>query len=197
MIDRKAFFAALRASKLLGDKLEQSEVDGCNAILDACEAAGWRQEWIAYALATALHETAFTMQPISERGGEKYWTRLYDVKGANPARAKRMGNLLPGDGPRYRGRGFVQLTWANNYAKASEVVGKDLVLIPDLAMRPDIAARIMVSGMAEGWFTGKKLADYTSKAGFDYTGARRIINGTDKAGEIAGYARKFAKALGV
>lgn len=196
MIDRAAFYQRLRASKLLGDKLEQSEVDGCNAILDACEAASWPLDWTAYALATALHETAFTMQPISERGGEKYWTRLYDVKGNNPARARRMGNLLPGDGVKYRGRGFVQLTWCNNYAKAAMVIGKDLVLIPDLAMRPDLAARIMVSGMDQGWFTGKKLADYTRPSGFDYLGARRIINGADKAGQIAGYARKFAAALG-
>lgn len=190
-----AFFASLRASGVLGPSLDQSEVDGVNAILAACGAANWGPRWTAYALATADRETAGTMKPIKEYGGVAYFTRLYDVTGRDPARARRMGNATPGDGPRYCGRGYVQLTWRANYAKAALKLGYPLVDQPDLAMRPDIAAAVMVRGMEEGWFTGKKLADYISGDRCDYANARRIINGTDHAKEIAAEAEHYLAAL--
>lgn len=193
------FFAHLRASGYFGDKLEQSEVDGCNAVLSACQEASWPISWTAYGLATAYHETAHTMRPIKEYGGPAYLTRMYDVTGQNPERAQKMGNASPGDGVKYCGRGYVQLTWRTNYAKAEKALGQPLVSQPDLAMDPAIAAAIMVRGMAEGWFTGRKLSGYFPNAGpasFEsFAEARRIINGTDKASEIAGYALEFQKAL--
>ena len=66
---------------------------------------------------------------------------------------------------------------------------------PALAMRPDVAAAILFYGMVEGWFTGKKLADYFGPGRNDPVGARRIINGTDKAATIAGYHATFVDAL--
>lgn len=194
-MDRAAFFADLRKG-LLGPTLDQDEVSGCEAVLDAM--AGLPLSWCAYALATAYHETAHTMQPIREFGGPKYLTRMYDVTGARPSLARKMGNTEPGDGVRFCGRGYVQLTWKVNYAKAGAKLGVDLVANPDKAMRPDIAARIMREGMVEGWFTGKALKDYLPAARGTlgrYTAARRIINGTDKAALIAGYAMQFEAAL--
>jgi hypothetical protein len=190
-----AFFASVKAANLLGSSLDQSEVDGVNAILAACGAAGWGPKWTAYALATADRETGGTMQPIKEWGGPSYFTRMYDVSGRDPVRARKMGNTIPGDGVRYCGRGYVQLTWKANYAKAGEALGYPLVGNPDLAMRPDIAAAIMVRGMAEGWFTGKKLSDYITAERADFVNARRIINGTDKAREIAAEAGHYLAAL--
>jgi putative chitinase len=190
-----AFFAALKASRILGSTLEQSEVDGLNVLTTASGDAGWGPKFTAYALATAYHETAGTMQPIRERGGPQYLTNAYDVRGDNPARAKRFGNTTPGDGVRYCGRGYVQLTWRLNYDKLGNLLGYPLAGNPDLAMRPDIAAQILVRGMADGLFTGKKLADYITNAKCDFIGARRIINGTDKAAKIAGHAETFLAAL--
>lgn len=190
-----AFFDRLKVSGLLGSSVEQSEVDGLNTILKACGDDGWGPKWTAYALATAYHETAATMQPIRERGGSQYLTNAYDVNGSNPARARRFGNTTPGDGVKYCGRGFVQLTWRSNYAKASDATGFPLLGNPDLAMRPDIAAEIMIRGMKDGWFTGKKLGDYLTNDAADFVNARRIINGTDKAAKIAGYAETFRAAL--
>lgn len=190
-----AFFAAVKEARLLGSTLEQSEVDGVNAILAACGAAGWGPKWTAYALATADRETAGTMRPIREMGGNAYLTRLYDVTGRDPDRARKMGNTAPGDGVRYCGRGYVQLTWKANYAKAGKLLGYPLAGNPDLAMRPDIAAAIMVRGMEEGWFTGKKLADYITTAKTDFVNARKIINGLDHAGEIAMEAAHYLTAL--
>lgn len=195
LTNAKAFFDVLREEKLLGPSLDQSEVDGVNAILRACGEANWGPRYTAYALATADRETGGTMKPIKEWGGVQYFTRNYDITGRNPQRAREMGNTTPGDGPRYCGRGYVQLTWKSNYRKAGDALGYDLVSQPELALRPDIAAAIMVRGMSEGWFTGKKLNDYINAKGCDYFNARRIINGTDHAREIAEEASRYLVAL--
>lgn len=198
--DSKLFFAQCRDAKgigqgILGPTLDQNEVNGCNAILSAME--GSPASETAYALATAYHETAGTLQPIKEIGGDRYFTRMYDVMGLRPITAKKHGNVKPGDGPKYAGRGYVQLTWYNNYKLAGEKIGVDLVNNPNLAMQPDIAAKILRKGMDEGWFTGKKFKDYipAKPSREDYIKARRIINGNDKAELIAGYAMKFYDAL--
>ena len=195
-MDKQAFYASLRAG-ILGPKLEQNEVDGCEAILAAM--AGAPLAYCAYAFGTAFHETAFTLQPIKELGGPRYFTKMYDVNGDRPALARKNGNTIPGDGARFFGRGYVQLTWRANYRRATEKTGFPLEGNPDLALRPDIAAQIMRSGMDEGWFTGKAFRHYLPASGpatiEQFTSARRIINGTDKAATIAGYAMKFQAAL--
>jgi putative chitinase len=196
LADPKAFFEALRAG-LLGPTLSATEVDGCNAILKAMEGAPL--SWTAYALATAYHETASTMQPIKEYGGPTYFARMYDVTGARSQMAVSMGNTCAGDGPKYCGRGYVQLTWKNNYKRAADECGIDLLAYPDKAMDPAVAAKIMRSGMEEGWFTGKRFADYLPAQGKATSGqfsyARHIINGTDRAQQIAAHAIEFQRAL--
>ena len=179
--DPAAFFASIKASF---GSLSQAQVDGFNAVMAATK--GWPVSWIAYGLATTWHETARTMQPIKEHGGEAYFTRMYDPMGARPHVAARLGNIHPGDGARYAGRGYVQLTGRTNYARYG-IDGS-----PDDAMKPDVAGRILRDGMENGRFTGKKLSDYLPG---DYVNARRIINGTDKAETIAGHARAFEAAL--
>lgn len=186
-MDRAKFFAAVR-SPLFAGKMSERQVQGVDAILDEAERRGTPLAHLAYMLATALHETARTMQPIAEYG--KGAGRKYGVKG-------KYGQVP-------YGRGYVQLTWDSNYERADKELGLGGKLLRDfnLAMRQDIAAKIMFVGMTEGWFTGKKLGDYESmlltsppQLGLDYVGARRIINGTDKAKTIAGHAVVFEKAL--
>lgn len=196
LADPAAFFAAVRAAY---GPLNQGQVDGINALLSAMGAARWPRSWAAYGLATAWHETAHTMQPIRERGGDAYLARMYDINGQRPGKARELGNINPGDGVRYAGRGHVQLTGKNNYDKAGEALGLDLVGNPDLALRCDVSCRILVWGMESGAFTGKRLGDYLpidGKAGHDaFERARRIINGTDKAAQIAKQALAFDGAL--
>lgn len=193
--DPAAFFNAIRTSKALGPSLTTDEVSGCEAILEAC--AGFPASWAAYCLATAVVETASTMQPIKEYGGNAYFARMYDVTGERPAKARELGNLDPGDGAKYCGRGYVQLTGKSNYARAGQALNLPLVTDPDLALRPDVAAKIMREGMKDGWFTGKSLASYIPAVGdlHHFTNARRIINGQDRAVEIAGFALEFQAAL--
>jgi putative chitinase len=187
-----AFFNAIRKS-LFGGAMTQGQVDGVSVILDVF--AGADPRWTAYALATAFLETDRTMQPIKEYGGEAYFKRRYDINGSNPNKARELGNVKPGDGAKYAGRGFVQLTGRDNYARAEKALNVPLINQPDLAMKPETAALIMYRGMVEGWFTGKKLAQYFDHDTTDWTNARRIINGLDKAQLIASYARTYHAAL--
>lgn len=187
-MNRKAFFDYVRQN-LFGGVLNQSQVDGLNSILDYWD-AGWSQNdprWLAYALATTHHETGKTMQPIEEWGkgrGHAYGKRL------------KMSGVAYNDTENiFYGRGDVQLTWYENYEKAGKKLGQDFISHPELVMRPDNAAAIMFNGMAEGWFTGRKFADYFNANAEDWVNARRIINGLDKAELIAGYGQKYLAAL--
>lgn len=179
-MNRKTFYDAIRSDPFKGS-LGVNQVAGMTAILDEWDRRGLTDlRWLAYMLATTFHETARTMQPIAEYGRGK--GRKYGVP-AGP------------HGKVYYGRGFVQLTWLDNYKRAGDAVGVDLVRYPERAMETAIAAKIMFDGMIEGWFTTKKLADYFAGDKADWTNARRIINGTDKAALIAGYGQTFLAAL--
>lgn len=136
---------------------------------------GLLRNQLAYVLATAYHETAHTMKPVREYGGETY------------LKSKK---YYP-----YVGMGYVQLTWLDNYKKASSKLGVDFVKNPKLLLDPKYATPILIVGMVEGWFTGKKLSDYITLKSSDYVNARRIINGVDKKDLIAGYAKEYNKDL--
>lgn len=183
-----AFFEAVRP--MFGGSLTQSQVDGFNIIFEAWDKVGnGNIRHLAYILATAYHETARTMQPVRETLAKT------DAKAKEIlTKAWRAGKLpwVKSDywSSGWFGRGFVQLTWRDNYVKAGEKLGIDLVSDPSKAMIPEVSALILVRGMQEGWFTGRKL----SEAG-DFLEARRIVNGTDKAGQIATYANSFLSAL--
>ncbi len=191
------FFGVVRSNFY---RLRQSQVDGINAILGACADADWNVSWTAYALATAWHETAATMQPIKEYGGDAYFMRMYDKTGRRPHVAKRLGNTEVGDGKRFPGRGYVQLTGRRNHQLMKDKLGVDLIGNPALAQDPVIAARVMISGMQDGDFTGKALHHYLPNDNGvaplgSFINARRIINGTDRAKAIANHAVKFQSAL--
>lgn len=181
-----AFFDHLREG-LLGPRLEQGEVDGCNAVLAAM--ADQPRAWCAYALATAWHETAATMQPVREA----YWL----------SEGWRRTNLRYW--PWY-GRGYVQLTWQENYERADAelLLCGTLIDDPDRALEGGIAAQVMRCGMAQGWFAGDAQGRHTLARHLprrrdareaEFVAARRIINGTDRALAIARHAAQFQRAL--
>lgn len=146
-----------------------------------------RSEHIAYMVSTVHHETAGTFLPIVEHGTEEYFTARYEK---NQKIAAALGNEFPGDGVKYCGRGYVQVTGRANYRKFTNLLRIDLVSDPDLALDPDVAFQIMVEGMVNGRFTGRKLADYLNDEKTDFLNARRIINGLDCAAKIAEYAKE-------
>ncbi|TCL70527.1 hypothetical protein [Rhizobium sp. BK251] len=206
-MDKSKFFDAVRQPVFSG-RLSVSQVKGLEAILDEALKRGTPQQWLAYMLATTFHETGAEMSPVSENLNysaqgllatfPKYFSaaqaKAYarqPVRIANRAYANRIGNgdEASGDGYRFRGRGLVQITGRENYRTYG--IEDD----PDAALQSSTAVSILFDGMEKGRFTGKKLADYITAGKCDYENARRIINGTDKAKQIAGYAYAFDKAL--
>jgi putative chitinase len=177
-----AFFDAVRAS-LYGNALNQAQVDGLEAVGQAWEQYGdGDPRKLAYILATAHHET----------GRFKYTREIWGPTAAQKRYESRkdLGNVQAGDGKKFMGRGFVQLTGRRNYADWSKRTGLDLLKEPDLVTQPAVAARILVQGSMLGTFTGKKLGDFSS-----FKDMRRVINGTDRAADIAEYAEAFLAAL--
>jgi putative chitinase len=213
-MDRAKFFASVRSTVFDGH-LSDAQVNGIEAILDGCEASGVTDlRQIAYILATPMIETGGSFIPIIENLNysatglrstfPKYFTAAQaqayarqPQRIANRAYGNRMGNgpETSGDGWKFRGRGYCQITGHDNYAKFSKLLGVDLVSNPDLAMSEDIAAKIIVIGMRDGIFTGHKLSNYFEPDSADWVGARAIINGQDKAQQIASYAKQFYAAL--
>jgi hypothetical protein len=205
--DRTVYFDSVRAS-LFGGSLSTDQVEGQEAILGEWELQGQLSgppmtdlRWLAYMLATTYHETSQEMQPIEEYG-----------KGSG----MEYGKPDPTTGYAYYGRGYVQLTWADNYKRATTELGlkgdSDLYWHPEMALDPQIAADTMFLGMRDGWFRkssdGKPqtLDRWFSTTVNDAYQAREIING-DKSkvpswsngvsigNLIKGYHNKFLEAL--
>jgi hypothetical protein len=202
--DRTIYFDSVRAS-LFSGKLSQQQVEGQEAILGEWEVQPWNTpmvdvRWLAYMLATTYHETSQKMWPIEEYG-----------KGSG----QPYGQKDPQTGQTYYGRGYVQLTWRENYAYATQQLGlkgdADLEWHAQMALEPQIAADIMFRGMFEGWFRSddkgrQTLGRYFNNVTDDAYGAREIINGDKKivpswsngvsiGNLIKGYHGKFLTAL--
>jgi hypothetical protein len=179
-INRTKFYTAYR--KVYG-KLTQNQVNSIECIFNEIELQKITDiRWIAYMFATVYHETASTMLPIAEYG-----------KGKGKAYGKRFKHSMVKYPTTYGimyGRGYVQLTWFENYELMGRLLGIDLLNNPDLALIPQYAAKIMVEGMTRGSssigdFTGKCLEHYFNGNIEKPKEARKIINGTDKDDEIA------------
>ena len=112
---------------------------GAQILQKAAKAAGLKGSELAQFLAQCAHETA-NFTTLKELGDKNYFKK-YDIK-FNPAKAKELGNLRPGDGDLYKGRGFIQLTGRYNYKKAGEALGLPLERNPQLVERPDVAAKV-------------------------------------------------------
>lgn len=166
--------------------LDQRQVDQLNYIVRKSEEHGLTYPETAYTLATIYHETGLvrdgvvyrSMYPVKEQGSDKYL---------------RSKAYWP-----YIGYGYVQLTWKSNYERVGKLIGVDLIATPEAALLPQVAIVIALKGMLNGWFTGvgfrrKRPVNKYDRA--SYVRARAIINGTDKAGQIADYAMIFEKAL--
>ncbi len=183
--DRAKFYDGVRAGPFPG-RLSPGQVAGLETILNEWERRGMTDlRWLAYMLATTFHETDQKMQPIEEYGR---------------GRGKAYGRPDRETGQVYFGRGYVQLTWRANYETMGRLLGIDLLRHPELALEPRAATQIMFEGMTRGLskrgdFTGKSLEHYFTDQKSDWRNARRIINGTDRADLIAGYAKQLYQDL--
>jgi putative chitinase len=229
-LDRKAFFDHLRDGPLR--HRDGNQVRGTEAILDAM--AGEPVAWVAYALATAWHETGAKMLPNVESlnysvsgllntfGRHRISTADAERLGRKPGekalsqeRQRQLANILyggewgrtnlgntgPDDGWLFRGRGLAHDTGRRNYTLSGQAAGVDLISRPDKLLDLDVAVKVLVSGMHSGRYTGhgfiRHLPTIGTATAAQFGQARRIINGMDKAAQIAAHALAFQGALRV
>ena len=195
-LNRKQFYNQFRPyyKKITGKALATSHVANLEFLLDSFEASEWFSadiRRIAYALATIhvetfIPKTGSRYAPVVEQGSRAYFNK-YD-KAYNPRKARELGNTEFGDGYLMRGRGYCQLTGRKNYTKFG------IADNPDEALHPQKAFEILETGMRTGVWTGKSLNLYINSK-TDYKGARRVVNGQDRAAEIAEYAVNFEHIL--
>lgn len=200
-IDRRTFFDRIRS--LFNGGLSQGQVDGLNSLLAVWEErySHLQIELLAYCLATSFLETAGTMQPVRETMAKDDATALRRLNAAY-----RKGQMPYVKTPYWRkdksgrawfGRGHVQLTHQHNYLKAARRLDLPLHLQPDLALDPEVSARILFSGCIDGWFTAHKLTEFIGKDRHDFYNARKVVNPGDRKTykQIERHARAFQSAL--
>ena len=146
-------------------------------------------------LNAAMHEAhirtlrqvaAFVAQLAFESGGFRWFEELASGE-AYEGRAD-LGNLHPGDGPRYKGRGPIQLTGRANYRTAGRALGVDLESHPELAARTDIGFRV-----AAWYWTSRSLNEPAELGDFREV-TRRINGGFNGLAQRESY---YARALAV
>jgi hypothetical protein len=183
----KAFYDSIRSTIFKGS-MTAKQFEGIEAILAEYTRLCLNDpRKLAYILATAFHETAQTMQPIAEygKGGSRPYAR----------KVKMSGKVYTTPNQIYYGRGFVQLTWYENYEAMGKFLKMDLLNHPDLMLTLEPAIQALFQGMIRGMFTGKSLDSYFHADKSDALNARRIINGIDKAQQIEGYFKLFYNAI--
>ncbi|MBI5257179.1 MAG: glycoside hydrolase [Burkholderiales bacterium] len=136
---------------------------------------------------------------ISAAGVVKPLTKKAKMGTVDGGAASKVYEDDDGDELAYYGRGYVQLTWWSNYAAAGVAIGRglDLLLDPELVKSPEVAYALMSHGMrtGEGFANGHKFSHYFVGQHTKYREARRMVNGSDHAEDIAALARKFEAIL--
>jgi putative chitinase len=126
---------AAQPATITGNALEKT-------LRDFALKAGIKGKELAQFLAQCAHESA-NYSTLVEFGASQDFLKKYD-KQFSPDKAKELGNTAPGDGERFKGRGFIQLTGRWNYTQAGQALGLPLDNKPELLEKPDIAAKASV-----------------------------------------------------
>lgn len=179
--EKSAYKVPEKVKKLkpLGKSAQQNKAILMQAMTDA----GMTDPRERAAFLAQMHHESAGFSAMEERGGAAYFAR-YDGR-------KNLGNTEKGDGARYKGRGFIQLTGRANYAIYGKSVGVDLIKNPELAADPETAAKIAIA-----YWNARKLGPKARRGDFDEV--TKGINGgyNGKADRDAKYAA-YLQELGV
>lgn len=162
-------------------KLTEEQAQTIRLLIQEAEIEGIKdRNKIAYILGTCWRECLFKpIEEIRAKPGTQVW---------------RWQNRYWPSG--YYGRGYIQLTLYSNYKKFGKLLGIDLVGKPELALVPEIGAKILILGMNRGLFTGVGLSKYFVPCQPpDWINARKIVNGTYHADKVAAASIKFLSVI--
>lgn len=193
-IDKDKFFEAYRSK--IGRIGKSETVKTVEALLEKCNLLDATLEQTAYILATAYHEARdkdkvhgykfHDFFPIEERGSNDYFIKRY----WNNTRVRKwLGNKTPQDAIDFSGKGLAQVTGRFHFERLG-IQNKPWKLLD-----VKFSAFTIVNDMLKGKYTGVKLGRYINEEKTDYENARRVVNGTDKASLISGYAKTFETIL--
>ena len=130
-------------------------------MLVVAKKAGLESDELAAFMAQCAHESN-QFRTLTEYGGSLDF-RKYDPRYA-PKKARALGNTKRGDGAKYKGRGYIQITGKYNYTVAGKAIGIDLVNNPEKAAEPLIAAKIAL------WYWSKRVAPKVN----DFTNTKEV-----------------------
>ena len=142
-------------------------------IVAALRAEGIAQDPVlAAAAATLKAEVGSSLAPVAEGvpSGANPYDYFEGVYGVGTSIGSKLGNTLAGDGYKYRGRGFIQLTGKSNYATFGKRINQNLLANPDLALNPTIAAQVLAA-----YFKDRGVAAAANRG--DWQAVRRYVNG--------------------
>jgi predicted chitinase len=152
------------------------------AIQQALQECGLTDKQSTIAVLATIGTEVPAFLPINEYGGDAYFTKMYEGR-------KDLGNTKPGDGARYHGRGFIQLTGRANYRAYGQKLGVPLEDNPDLALDPAVAARILAT-----YFRDRKIGSLAQKG--DWQGVRRAVNrGLNGWDRFSGLVQKLEQSI--
>jgi predicted chitinase len=132
-------------------------------IVAALDEQGIDCQWAEIAVIATIATEVSAFEPINEYGSKEYFTQMYENR-------QDLGNNQQGDGARFHGRGFIQLTGRYNYRTYGDLLGISLVDDPDLALDPVASARILALYFARHDIQGQALQK-------DWVAVRKSVNG--------------------
>lgn len=139
-------------------------------VVEALKALEISDSLVEVAAIAAIGSESYLFAPEKEVGSDAYFRRMYEFD-------RSLGNVEPGDGVKFCGRGFIPILGRAEYARFGKLLGVDLVAQPELAMDPRVAARILAYDfMLKG--VPKAAAEE------DWVKVRRLIHG-----DLSGWKR--------
>ena len=157
-MSRRGFLGALGGAALAASGVAQAKINpqpvASNPKVELL--MKWAKKFIhnpselAAFMAQCAHESD-NFKTMEEYGSPERFAQKYDIR-FNPAKAKQLGNDRPGDGIKYRGRGYIQLTGKYNYQKAGEWLSKYLNHNIDFVSQPDLVATPTAAALSSIWY---------------------------------------------
>lgn len=150
---------------------------------------------VEFDVASLLRQAMFLAQVAHESGSLRYTLEIADGRAydpsVDPAKAEALGNTQPGDGPRFKGRGLIQITGRKNYESLSLAFGHNVVNDMAYLETPIGAAR------SAGWFFKTRGCNVSADLGNFWSVSKTVNGGTNGLDDRIKHYVRIRKVLGL